>query len=121
MAWSCQRGVRWGEWLLIRTYHPGLKALPPLALHHIPSDPHQLRNRAQALPEVTEHGLALLEGWTAEQRAAHPHGADPMAEVIAEGGPSLARGHEERYAERLRATGRAGLIGAMRASAHAFD
>ena len=121
MAWSCQRGVRWGEWLLIRTYHPGLKALPPLALHHIPSDPHQLRNRAQELPEVTEHGLALLEGWTAEQRAAHPHGADPMAEVIAEGGPSLARGHEERYAERLRATGRAGLIGAMRASAHAFD
>ncbi len=27
-AWSCQRGVRWGDWLLLRSYHDGYHGLP---------------------------------------------------------------------------------------------
>ena len=120
MAWSCQRALRWDDWLLLRTYHPGLKDLAPVALYDVSSDPHQTRDLAGERPDLVRHGLARLRTWTEAQRARNPHGEDPMATVLAEGGPSLARGHESWYAERLRATGRADQVERMRAAARPF-
>jgi choline-sulfatase len=119
MAWSCQRAVRWGDWLLLRTYHPGLKDLPPVALYDVARDPHQTRDLAPERPDVVADGLTRLAAWTAEQRARNPQGEDPMETVLAEGGPSLARGLEAWYEARLRATGRAGLVERMRVSGRA--
>jgi choline-sulfatase len=121
MAWSCQRAVRWERWLLVRTYHPGLKDLPPLALFDVESDPHQTRNLAAERPDLVADGSARLDAWTAEQRTRNPEGEDPMDTVIEEGGPSLARGHEAWYEARLRATGRANLLERMRGSARPHE
>jgi choline-sulfatase len=105
-AWACQRGVRWGRWLLVRTYDPGLKDLAPLMLFDLAADPHETRDVAADHPEVVRHGQALLEGWWTEQMADSPSAADPLWTVVREGGPFHTRGRLEQYCERLRATGR---------------
>ncbi|HIE51890.1 MAG TPA: sulfatase [Armatimonadetes bacterium] len=109
MAWSCQRGVRFDRWLLMRTYHDGFKDFPPVMLFDLENDPHELHNLAVEQPEVVNRGLALLEQWQAEMMATStaPQPIDPMQTVLREGGPYHVRGRLEMYCERLRATGRA--------------
>lgn len=89
-AWSCQRGVRWGDYLLLRTYHTGHKDLPALALFNLNNDPHEIHNLAGAEPQAVAEGLRLLEGWMTEHliKSGQP---DPLLQVIAEGGPLHAR------------------------------
>ena len=120
MAWSCQRALRWDDWLLIRTYHAGLKDLPPVALYDVARDPHQTRDIAAERQPLVADGLARLRAWTEAQRARNPRGEDPMDTVLAEGGPSLARGHEDWYAEHLRSTGRADQVDRMRRAARPY-
>jgi len=106
-AWSCQRAVRWGRWILIRTYHDGLKAFPELMLFEVDEDPHELNDLASARPELVQEGLAILEKWQADMMATSDSDADPMWTVIREGGPFHTRGLLHAYAERLRSSGRA--------------
>jgi arylsulfatase A-like enzyme len=106
MAWSCQRSVRFDNWLLIRTYHDGLKEFPPLMLFDIDNDPHETTNLAEERPLVTAQGLQLLDEWVAEQMAVSDYPTDPMWQVIREGGPYHTRGSLDDYLERLRQTGR---------------
>jgi choline-sulfatase len=105
-AWSCQRGVRVGPWMMIRTYHDGMKDFPPIMLFDLEQDPHETTNLAQERPEVVNECLALLEQWHGEMMATSLHDADPMWTVIREGGPFHTRGHYPAYIERLRETGR---------------
>jgi choline-sulfatase len=106
-AWSCQRSVRFGPWLLMRSYHDGLKDFPPVMLYNITEDPHETRDLASVYPQVADQGLALLEQWTAEMMASSPSDADPLWTVMREGGPLHTKGHLQAYAQRLRETGRA--------------
>ena len=106
-AWSCQRSVRWKNWMMIRTYHDGLKDFPPVMLFDVENDPHELNDLAQAKPEVVNEGLAILERWTAEMMTSSEHAEDPMWIVMSEGGPYHTAGAVMRYAEHLRNTGRA--------------
>ncbi len=106
-AWSCQRSVRFGPWMLLRTYHDGHKDLPPVLLFNVEEDPHELVDLADKLPEVRDRGLALLEAWHAEMMATADGDVDPLWTVIREGGPFHTRGALEAYCERLRASGRA--------------
>jgi arylsulfatase A-like enzyme len=116
-TWSCQRAVRWDEWILIRTYHTGLKDFPPVMLFNLAEDPHELHDLAAARLEIVQAGLARLEEWQAEMLAGleewqaemlagSPEAADPLWTVMQEGGPYHARGWLLSYCERLRATGR---------------
>jgi choline-sulfatase len=119
-AWSCQRGVRWDDWLLIRTYHDGLKDFASVELYDLVSDPHETTNLAREQPNIAYKGLTLLDQWVTsrlleaatDQAGGNPDApralTDPMLEVIREGGPHHAKveEHVESYAERLRATGR---------------
>ena len=108
-AWSCQRAVRWDEWLLIRTYHTGLKALPAYLLFDLDADPHETANLASARAEILGAGLQKLDSWLAEQMLSAWRG-DPLWGVMAEGGPYHARtgsAEWQGYLERLRQTGRA--------------
>jgi arylsulfatase A-like enzyme len=109
MAWSCQRSVRFDQWLFIRTYHPGLKNLPKRMLFDVEEDPHQVENRAAARPHVVDRGQALLEEWhsTMMRTSATPDRSDPLQTVLDEGGPFHPRGRLQEYVERLRETGRA--------------
>jgi arylsulfatase A-like enzyme len=106
MAWSCQRTVRWTDWLLIRTYHTGLKPYPPVMLFNVADDPHELEDLAEAKPEVVNEGLAILEKWYADQMATSASGVDPLQIILREGGPHHTRYTVEKYCQRLRDTGR---------------
>lgn len=106
-AWSCQRAVRFGPWIMIRTYHDGFKNFPPIMLFNVKEDPHETANLADECPEVVNQALAMLDEWHAEMMAGMPYAADPLWTVMREGGPFHVRGELETYCRRLRATGRA--------------
>jgi arylsulfatase A-like enzyme len=108
-AWSCQRSVRWHDWLLIRTYHTGLKEFPAYMLFDVTADPHETTNLAAQRPDIVAYGLHLLDEWIGEQMTDAWRG-DPFWGVIAEGGPFHANVHSPEwrdYVQRLRDTGRA--------------
>ena len=106
-AWSCQRAVRFGPWMLIRTYHDGLKDHPPVMLFNIEDDPHESIDLSGSRPEVANRGIALLEAWQARMMTCSEHQIDPLWTVMREGGPFHSRGHLLSYCERLRQSGRA--------------
>ena len=105
-AWSCQRSVRWGDWILLRTYHDGLKDLPPVLLFDLAADPHMANDLSPARPEAVNEGLARLHEWHTEMMNTSESEIDPMWNVIREGGPYHTRGRLGSYCERLRETGR---------------
>jgi arylsulfatase A-like enzyme len=106
-AWSCQRAVRFGPWIMIRTYHDGFKDVPPNMLFNVEEDPHETRNLAEEHPEIVSHALSLLDQWRGEMMSTSPGAEDPLWTVMREGGPFHIRGNLETYCRRLRATGRA--------------
>ena len=91
-AWSCQRAVRFDNWMLIRTYHDGLKEFPELMLFDVERDPHETSNLAEQRPDIVGAGLRLMDSWVAEQMATSSMPVDPMWQVIHEGGPFHTRG-----------------------------
>lgn len=119
-AWSCQPGVRWDDYLLLRTYHDGLKGFDPVELFDLAADPYQTTNLARERPDDAREGLALLHQWerkrlleaATDRASGNPDSSrsltDPLLEVVHEGGPHHARPdeHVEPYAEGLRETGR---------------
>jgi arylsulfatase A-like enzyme len=117
-TWACQRGVRWDDWLLIRTYHDGWKDFEAVELYDLESDPHETTDLSNDKPEVVEAGLARLAQWRGERQLDTATGddggnpeapralVDPLFEVIEEGGPAYLRGNIDAYTERLRETGR---------------
>ena len=106
-AWTCQRGVRFDDWMLIETLHGGYHLFDEVMLFDLANDPFEQRNLASARPEVAGRGLMLLSQWYAAALPTAARGRDPLANVLKEGGPYHAKGHLPAYLERLRATGRA--------------
>jgi arylsulfatase A-like enzyme len=105
-AWSCQRGVRWGDHLYLRTWHDGYHGhWNDEMLFDITNDPHEIDDCAQVDASSTKQGAAMLDDWTAEQLA-RTGLEDPMDVVRREGGPYHVRRHLAPYTERLRSTGR---------------
>ncbi|MGM7702758.1 sulfatase family protein [Pseudalkalibacillus sp. Hm43] len=101
-AWSCQRSVRFDNWMLIRTYHDGLKDFPDLMLFDIENDPHETTNLAEERPDIVGRGMVLLDEWVAEQMAISDYPTDPMWNVIHEGGPYHTRGELSMHVDKLR-------------------
>jgi arylsulfatase A-like enzyme len=108
-AHICQRSVRWGPWLYMRTYHDGYRLFPEEMLYHIENDPHLQHDLAAQSPDILLETRSRLAAWHDEMMATMPEGytVDPMRTVMAEGGPFHTRGALPRYLERLRATDRA--------------
>jgi arylsulfatase A-like enzyme len=105
-AWSCQRSVRFDDWICIRSYHDGHHGFPEHMLFDVRSDPHEQRNLAPEHPEVVARAMFLLDDWHGRMMRTATHGQDPMWTVMQEGGPEHTRGQLTRYMERLRETGR---------------
>lgn len=105
-AWSCQRAVRFGPWLMIRTYHDGMKNFPPRMLFNVENDPHELHNLADRRPEIVNEAQKILDEWHAEMMTSATHPVDPLWTVMKEGGPFHTRGELSNYCRRLRETGR---------------
>ncbi len=107
-AWTCQRGVRRGGHLYLRTFHDGYHAdWPAEMLFDVAADPHEQQDRLAAEPRLAAELGRLLDEWTAEQLGRSLVDQDPMRTIIEEGGPFHVRGHLPAYLDRLRATGRA--------------
>jgi len=113
-AWTCQRGVRFEDWILISTMHDGYHLYDQLMLFDLANDPHEQVNLARRRPEIVQRGLALLDAWMDEMKP-YARGRDPLANVVAEGGPFHVRGALPGYLDRLRATGRGHLADLLEA------
>ncbi len=104
-AWSCQRSVRWGDYLFIRTYDTGLKNFPAHMLFNLNDDPHEQHNLAKERPDLVGQAMVVMDRWVAENltKSGQP---DPLFQVIAEGGPLHSKQSEAKLLATLRATGR---------------
>jgi hypothetical protein len=105
-AWTAQRGIRFDDWLCLRTYHDGYHDFPETLLFDLATDPHEQRDLAEKRPDVVARALALLEEWHAGAMRTSSDGVDPLWTVLHEGGPWHVRGHLPAYLKRLRETGR---------------
>ncbi|MDC0213964.1 sulfatase [Gammaproteobacteria bacterium] len=105
-AWTCQRSVRWGDYMLIKTLHDGFHLYDDLMLFNVVNDPHEMNNLAGCSPEIIDEGLSILDGWYQEMMPQAARGRDPLLNVIEEGGPYHVRGQLGDYLARLRDTGR---------------
>jgi len=122
-AHVCQRSVRWGDWLYMRTYHDGLHPhFEPEMLFNLREDPHETRNLAAERPELVHEGAARLLAWRDEQMRTMPWGytTDPMEAILKETGPFHAAHcvggvvkQRRQYLQRLRDTGRGHWIATM--------
>lgn len=105
-AHVCQRSVRFGDWMYIRTYHDGYHLFPKEMLYNLKDDPKEQHNVADQHPEVCREAVYLLNDWHDSMMETMPHATDPLWTVMKEGGPHHARGQLKRYIKHLEATGR---------------
>jgi choline-sulfatase len=106
-AWACQRGVRWGDHLYLRTWHDGYHGhWQDEMVFDIGRDPHETADLALVRPELVEVAASKLDQWTTVQLERSVTPEDPLDIVRREGGPCHVRRHLPSYLERLRATGR---------------
>lgn len=112
-AWACMRGVRWGDYMLLRTYHSGFKNYPERMLFNVANDPHEQHDLAPTRPDLVGIGMTCLDEWLADEMRRSPRDVDPLWTVMRDGGPLHAcfnRAPFEHYLERLRQTGRAHFV-----------
>ncbi len=109
-AHVCQRGVRFKDWMYVRTYHDGYHLFPDEMLFNTKSDPHEERDEASENPAVCEEAKCLLSDWLDKMMSENPTAVDPLWTVMSEGGPFHARGELQRYLKRLEATDRAWAV-----------
>jgi hypothetical protein len=92
----------------MRTYHDGFHLFPREMLYNLEEDPHEQRDLAPSQPDLCREGASLLLDWHDQMMFTMPNGytSDPMWTVIAEGGPTHAKGQLQAYCRRLAVTGR---------------
>jgi len=105
-AHVCQRSVRLGPWLYVRTYHDGYHLFPDEMLFNVAADPHEEYDLAPGHPEVCREAVYRLNEWHDRMMKTMNYDVDPLWTVIREGGPFHARGQLKRYCEWLEKTGR---------------
>ncbi len=105
-AWTCQRAVRFEDYLLVRTYHDGFHLFPAQQLYCLRTDPHEQRDLSMVRPDIAARGEAMLATWHHAMMPSAARGRDPLENTLREGGPFHVRGQLPSYLERLRATGR---------------
>jgi arylsulfatase A-like enzyme len=128
----CQRSVRWGQWLYVRTYHDGFHLFPQEMLFNLETDPHEQNDLATTQPELCREGQWRLARWHDAQMQkmalTSNHIYDPLWTVISEGGPfhaSLTYGQPglagfKAYLLHVEATGRKDKADAIRKKYHDY-
>jgi choline-sulfatase len=113
-AHVCQRGVRFGPWMYIRTYHDGYHLFPREMLFNVEEDPHEQVDLAGDRPDLCREAVYILTEWHDDMMATMPDAIDPLWTVIREGGPFHARGFLAEYCNRLEKTERAWAVPELR-------
>ncbi len=107
-AHGCQRSVRYGDYMYIRTYQDGWRLLKDELLYNIKEDPHQLVDLSETMPELRNEMARMLMLWHDDMMRTSESTIDPMWTVLHEGGPLHANFKNlQPYLEWLRAQGRA--------------
>jgi arylsulfatase A-like enzyme len=106
-AHVCQRSVRFGPWLYMRTYHDGFRLFPKEMLFNVEDDPHEQKEISADHPAVCHDAVHRLADWHDSMMSSMDDAADPLWTVMREGGPYHVRGMLRWYCGRLEATGRA--------------
>jgi choline-sulfatase len=109
MAHVCQRSVRWGDWLYMRTWHDGYHLFPREMLFNMKDDPYEQTDVADKYPDQLNEGARRLFNWHDEQMFTMPWGYmgdDPLWNIINEGGPMHAQIDTEARCEVLDKTER---------------
>jgi len=108
-AHTCQRSVRWGDYLWVRTWHDFYHLFPEEMLFNLKDDPREENNLAEAKPELCKEARDIYESWQQQMMSSLPEGTkDTLDIVLEEGGPYHSRNamKEHGYPERLEKTGR---------------
>lgn len=113
-AHVCQRSVRFGPWLYVRTYHDGFHLFPKEMLFDLDRDPHEQHDLAADRRDVCTEGAARLLAWHDDMMATSRTNVDPLWTVMREGGPFHANGQLAEYCNLLERTGRADAIPELR-------
>lgn len=106
-AHVCQRSVRFGDWLYVRTYHDGYHLFDKEMLFQLREDPYEQHNAAGERRDICKDAVYYLNEWHDQMMQSMPHDVDPLWTVIKEGGPYHAKGFLKNYVNRLEETGRA--------------
>lgn len=114
-AHVCQRSVRFGPWLYMRTYHDGYHLFPKEMLYNIVEDPHEQHDLAPGRPDLCREGAARLLQWHDDMMRTSITNVDPLWTVMREGGPFHARGRLAEYCGYLEKTGRGWAIPELKA------
>lgn len=105
-AHTCQRSVRFDDYICIRSYHDGYHNFPDIMLFNVKDDPHEQYNLAELKPEVVNKAMKYLEEWHGDMMRTAKHPQDPMWYVLNEDGPMHTRLGIKDYLKRLENTGR---------------
>ncbi|KHF36378.1 Choline-sulfatase [Paenibacillus sp. P1XP2] len=109
-AHVCQRSVRFGDWLYVRTYHDGYHLFDKEMLFNIAEDPHEQHNLARQRRDLCKEAVYFLNEWHDRMMETMKFDVDPLWTVMKEGGPYHAKGHLPMYIERLKNTGRGDAV-----------
>jgi choline-sulfatase len=109
-AHVCQRSVRFGDYLYVRTYHDGYHLFDKEMLFNLKEDPYEQHNLAQAERSLCKDAVYYLNEWHDEMMNSMAFDNDPLWTVMKEGGPYHAKGHLPSYVSWLEQTGRAYAI-----------
>ena len=96
-VWTCQRSIRFDDYIAIRTDHDGFHDHPQWMLFNVANDPHQQHDLAEAQPQLLQRAMQRLSAWRRCALAGRGPDADPMKTVLREGGPVLTRGRLQPY------------------------
>ena len=114
-AHVCQRSVRWGDHLWMKTWHDGFHLFDEEMLFNLNSDPLEADNLAPTQPALCEEARTKYAEWHRQMMETMPAGwGDPLDRVLEEGGPYHARGVLRQYCERLERTGRGDSVAALK-------
>lgn len=111
----CQRGVRFGDYLYLRTYHDGYHLLNREMLFDVRRDPHEQTDLAPTHRELCDRGASLLLDWMDDMMRTNDSAVDPLWTVMKERGPFHTWNHLPAYVKRLEETGRAEGAARLRA------
>lgn len=89
-------------------------------LFDLAAEPHEQHNLARKRPEIVNFAMRYLDEWTGDVMRTATTGADPIWEVMSEGGAFHTSGKLSAYLIRLRDTGRADAADRL-VSKHAPD
>jgi arylsulfatase A-like enzyme len=114
-AHGCQRSVRFGKWIYIRTYHDHYHLFPKEMLFDIENDPHEQHNVAAENVGICRQAAHIMLEWHDEMMAKGSSDRDPLWTVMHEGGPFHSRGYLKEYCTYLDKTERGAFIPELKA------